>query len=130
MGFSEHGFRRTWVQTVWRAKADFAVAVQGPAISNIQNSWRQTPSTQAHRNTIRFNPFGSLVCLAGFGNLAGEIDVFGRLDDDRCDFVQVIRRATARGAGRPGHSSGMGARLRQSTLVACNAIPIRGRMGV
>eukprot|EP00434_Breviolum_minutum_P009374 symbB.v1.2.008257.t1/scaffold517.1/size193155/4 len=37
---------------------------------------------KAHRNTIRFNSFGSLVCLAGFGNLAGGVDFFGREDDD------------------------------------------------
>ena len=44
---------------------------------------------KAHRNTIRFNHFGSLVCVAGFGNLAGEIDFFGRLSDDRSDYVKV-----------------------------------------
>eukprot|EP00928_Gymnodinium_smaydae_P057874 TRINITY_DN4109_c1_g2_i1.p1 TRINITY_DN4109_c1_g2~~TRINITY_DN4109_c1_g2_i1.p1 ORF type:complete len:718 (+),score=107.98 TRINITY_DN4109_c1_g2_i1:125-2155(+) len=32
---------------------------------------------KAHRNTIRWNHFGSMVCIAGFGNLAGEIDFFG-----------------------------------------------------
>lgn len=44
---------------------------------------------KAHRNTIRFNHFGSLVCLAGFGNLIGEMDFFGRLDDERCDYTRV-----------------------------------------
>ena len=39
-------------------------------------------SFEAHRNTIRFNGFGSLVCLAGFGNLAGGVDFFGREDND------------------------------------------------
>lgn len=28
----------------------------------------------AHRNTITFSPHGRFVCLAGFGNLAGEMD--------------------------------------------------------
>lgn len=37
---------------------------------------------KAHRNTIRFNSFGSLVCLAGFGNLAGGVDFFGREEGD------------------------------------------------
>mmetsp|Transcript_66053 Transcript_66053/g.144016 ORF Transcript_66053/g.144016 Transcript_66053/m.144016 type:complete len:625 (+) Transcript_66053:80-1954(+) len=32
---------------------------------------------KAHRNTICWNPFGSIVCVAGFGNLAGEMDFFG-----------------------------------------------------
>lgn len=47
---------------------------------------------KAHRNTIRFNHFGSLVCLAGFGNLAGQVDFFGRAeegDDEKCDFVRI-----------------------------------------
>jgi len=44
---------------------------------------------KAHRNTIRFNHFGSLVCLAGFGNLAGGIDFFGRGEEDVCDYVRV-----------------------------------------
>jgi len=47
---------------------------------------------KAHRNTIRFNHFGSLVCLAGFGNLAGQVDFFGRADDadeEKCDYVRV-----------------------------------------
>jgi len=44
---------------------------------------------KAHRNTIRFNSFGSLVCLAGFGNLVGDMDFFGRVDDDKCDYVRV-----------------------------------------
>eukprot|EP00930_Biecheleria_cincta_P082717 TRINITY_DN72389_c0_g1_i1.p1 TRINITY_DN72389_c0_g1~~TRINITY_DN72389_c0_g1_i1.p1 ORF type:complete len:806 (+),score=220.77 TRINITY_DN72389_c0_g1_i1:92-2509(+) len=42
---------------------------------------------KAHRNTIRFNSFGSLVALAGFGNLAGGMDFFGR--DEQQGFVHV-----------------------------------------
>jgi len=33
---------------------------------------------KAHRNTIRWNSFGSMVCVAGFGNLAGQIAFFGQ----------------------------------------------------
>lgn len=44
---------------------------------------------KAHRNTIRFNHFGSLVCIAGFGNLIGDIDFFRRLDDEKCDYARV-----------------------------------------
>lgn len=29
-----------------------------------------------HRNTIRYNPFSRFLCLAGFGNLAGDIDIW------------------------------------------------------
>ncbi|CAK0891659.1 unnamed protein product [Prorocentrum cordatum] len=35
-----------------------------------------------HRNTIRWNHFGSMVCIAGFGNLAGKVDFFARSDND------------------------------------------------
>mmetsp|Transcript_22590 Transcript_22590/g.51760 ORF Transcript_22590/g.51760 Transcript_22590/m.51760 type:complete len:548 (-) Transcript_22590:776-2419(-) len=34
----------------------------------------------SHRNTISFNPFGNLMCLGGFGNLAGGISLY-RIDD-------------------------------------------------
>lgn len=44
---------------------------------------------KAHRNTIRFNHFGSLVCIAGFGNLAGDVDFYGRSDDERCEYSRV-----------------------------------------
>lgn len=44
---------------------------------------------KAHRNTIRFNHFGSLVCIAGFGNLAGQVDFFGRGEDESKPFVKV-----------------------------------------
>merc|ERR1719409_829722 len=48
---------------------------------------------KAHRNTIRFNPFGSLVCIAGFGNLAGDMDFFGRLENEEsntpADYLRV-----------------------------------------
>ncbi|CAE7484692.1 eif-2A, partial [Symbiodinium sp. KB8] len=45
-------------------------------------SSKKTLLDKAHRNTIRYNSFGSLVCLAGFGNLAGGVDFFGRDEDD------------------------------------------------
>jgi len=44
---------------------------------------------KAHRNTIRFNHFGSLVCLAGFGNLAGDVDFFGRRASEKCDYIRI-----------------------------------------
>jgi len=45
-------------------------------------SSKKTLLDKAHRNTIRYNSFGSLVCLAGFGNLAGGVDFFGRDEDE------------------------------------------------
>lgn len=35
---------------------------------------------QHHRNTIRWNPFGDLFIIAGFGNLQGEIEIWSRED--------------------------------------------------
>jgi translation initiation factor 2A len=29
-----------------------------------------------HRNTIRWSPLSRFLCLAGFGNLSGEIDIW------------------------------------------------------
>lgn len=46
---------------------------------------------KAHRNFIRFNHFGSLVCIAGFGNLAGEVDFYGKKDNENCDFVKISK---------------------------------------
>lgn len=37
----------------------------------------QSLMEKTHRNTIKWNPFGNLVMLAGFGNLAGDFDIFG-----------------------------------------------------
>lgn len=33
----------------------------------------------AHRNTISWSPHGRFLCLAGFGNLAGEMDFYDTL---------------------------------------------------
>lgn len=41
----------------------------------------QTLLEKSHRNTVKWNPFGNLVLLAGFGNLAGDMDVFGTTRD-------------------------------------------------
>eukprot|EP00439_Symbiodinium_sp_Y106_P036481 s1312_g4.t1 len=62
-------------------------------------SWDSTARTvtcakvlteKAHRNFIRFNHFGSLVCIAGFGNLAGEMDFYGR-SGEKTDFVRISK---------------------------------------
>jgi translation initiation factor 2A len=31
-----------------------------------------------HRNTVKFNPFGTLFLIAGFGNLHGDVDIYER----------------------------------------------------
>ena len=33
---------------------------------------------QGPRNYVRYNPQGRLICIAGFGNLAGDMDVYDR----------------------------------------------------
>lgn len=33
----------------------------------------------AHRNTISWSPHGRFLCIAGFGNLAGEMDFYDTL---------------------------------------------------
>jgi translation initiation factor 2A len=88
------------VQAVtWSPARDEFILIMGfqPAKATLW-SWdaeAQKPSIpkvlleKAHRNTIRFNHFGSLVCLAGFGNLAGDVDFFGRRPNEKCDFVRI-----------------------------------------
>lgn len=87
------GKSSTAVQAVaWSPTRDEFILVQGfqPAEASL---WVWDSSTQActlvsvllekaHRNTIRWNQFGSLVCIAGFGNLAGEVDFLGRTGGD------------------------------------------------
>lgn len=88
------------VQAVaWSPTRDEFILIMGfqPAKATLW-SWdaqEKKPSSQkvllekAHRNTVRFNHFGSLVCLAGFGNLAGDVDFFGRLPGEKCDFARI-----------------------------------------
>jgi translation initiation factor 2A len=33
---------------------------------------------EAHRNTISWSPHGRFLCMAGFGNLAGDMDFWDR----------------------------------------------------
>jgi len=95
----------TTVQAVaWSPVHDEFVLIKGfqPAQATLW-SWDQKAQKasltkvlleKAHRNTIRFNHFGSLVCLAGFGNLAGDVDFFGRQrhlepTGEKCDYQLV-----------------------------------------
>ncbi|CAE8598255.1 unnamed protein product, partial [Polarella glacialis] len=89
----EAGSNGTSVQAVaWHPNRDEFVLIQGfqPAAANLwvwdeaskKVSNRTCLLEKAHRNTIRFNPYGSLLMLGGFGNLAGGVDFFGRLEDE------------------------------------------------
>mmetsp|Transcript_13775 Transcript_13775/g.32416 ORF Transcript_13775/g.32416 Transcript_13775/m.32416 type:complete len:2055 (+) Transcript_13775:93-6257(+) len=94
------GASGTSVQAVsWSPAKDEFILIRGfqPAQVTLwswDSSARTTTMTKvlldkAHRNYIRFNHFGSLVCLAGFGNLAGDMDFFGRLEDETCDYAHL-----------------------------------------
>lgn len=48
----------------------------------IWSTWLGVPVYQygaAHRNTISWSPHGRFLCVAGFGNLAGEMDFYDTL---------------------------------------------------
>ncbi|CAD7958070.1 unnamed protein product [Amoebophrya sp. A25] len=38
---------------------------------------------KSHRNTVLWNKFGSVCLIGGFGNLAGEMDFYGKSDEDK-----------------------------------------------
>eukprot|EP00397_Hematodinium_sp_SG-2012_P011410 GEMP01011548.1.p1 GENE.GEMP01011548.1~~GEMP01011548.1.p1 ORF type:complete len:749 (+),score=168.62 GEMP01011548.1:120-2366(+) len=63
------GFQPSHV-TLWKWDAEAQVVTQ-----------TQTLLEKAHRNTVKWNNVGNLVMLAGFGNLAGDMDVFGTTKD-------------------------------------------------
>eukprot|EP00922_Rhytidocystis_sp_ex-Travisia-forbesii_P008937 GHVS01013047.1.p1 GENE.GHVS01013047.1~~GHVS01013047.1.p1 ORF type:complete len:397 (+),score=49.38 GHVS01013047.1:288-1478(+) len=44
---------------------------------------------KARRNTIRWNKFGRLIVLGGFGNLAGEVDVWDRSNNSKIGSFQA-----------------------------------------
>lgn len=63
----------------WSPQGKDFVAIQGfqPARITLFNAANCTPVRdfgQAPRNTVIFSPHGRFVCIAGFGNLAGEMD--------------------------------------------------------
>lgn len=76
----------------WSPTSDHFVLIRGFQPSHV-TLWKWDPETltvaqtqtlleKAHRNTVKWNPFGNLVLLAGFGSLAGDMDVFGLSKDD------------------------------------------------
>lgn len=77
---------RTIQAIVWSPTRDEFVLIQGfqPAVASLwvmdkdgcRKVW--TFPDRMHRNTVRWNRFGSLVCLGGFGNLAGDMDFWYR----------------------------------------------------
>lgn len=64
----------------WAPSADQFIEVSGfmPAKATLYrgSGAKLTEISQDHRNTIRWNQFGDLLLLGGFGNLSGDIDVY------------------------------------------------------
>lgn len=60
---------------------------------NDKASFVKVLSEKAHRNSIKWNPFGSVVLVAGFGNLAGDMDFYARVNagkpEDGCDILRI-----------------------------------------
>merc|ERR1719409_1413280 len=80
---------RTIQAIVWSPTREEFVLIQGfqPAVASlwsvdstgVRRVW--TFPERTHRNTVRWNRFGSLLCLGGFGNLAGDMDFWYRDKD-------------------------------------------------
>lgn len=49
-----------------------------PAVSVMHNlsGNKKYEIARHHRNTIKWNPFGDLYIISGFGNLQGEIEIW------------------------------------------------------
>ena len=78
-------------------KIDEFVVVYGymPANATIFSSLKCEPIYQlgaGPHNTVRWNPFGRFLCLAGFGNLPGDMQFFDRKADGK---YKVIGKARA-----------------------------------
>ncbi|ORX48093.1 eIF2A-domain-containing protein [Piromyces finnis] len=54
--------------------------------------WRAIPIydfPKNHRNFVRYSPHARIICIAGFGNLAGEMDFFDRLTCQKVGHAQA-----------------------------------------
>jgi len=54
--------------------------------------WRAIPIydfPKNHRNFVRYSPHSRIICIAGFGNLAGEMDFFDRLTCQKVGHAQA-----------------------------------------
>lgn len=64
----------------WSPEMDEFIVISGfmPAVSCVfrPNGSKKQVIAKHHRNTVRWNPFGNLVLIGGFGNLQGDIEVY------------------------------------------------------
>ena len=65
---------------MWSPCEDVFIVIAGfmPATSHFYSAAgnKKDQIAKHHRNTVKWNPFGSLFLIAGFGNLQGEVDVY------------------------------------------------------
>lgn len=79
----------------WSPAQDEFIVISGfmPATSTLYRGTggKVKELAKHHRNTIRWNHFGSLFLIAGFGNLQGDIEIYERTD---LTIVGTCRAAT------------------------------------
>lgn len=85
-------------EAAWSPNSEEFVVVYGfmPAKATIYNASKCEPKYQlgaGPHNTVRWNPFGRFICLAGFGNLPGDIKFFDRKADGKYKLVGSTRAA-------------------------------------
>ena len=83
-------------EAAWSTRNDEFVVVYGfmPAKATIFSSDKCEPRYQLGTgpyNTVRWNPFGRFVCLAGFGNLPGDVVFFDRKADGKYKVIGSTR---------------------------------------
>jgi translation initiation factor 2A len=65
---------------MWSPTEDVFIVIAGfmPATSHFYTAAgnKKDQIAKHHRNTVKWNPFGNLFLIAGFGNLQGEVDVY------------------------------------------------------
>jgi uncharacterized protein with WD repeat len=85
-------------EAAWSPNSEEFVVVYGfmPAKATIYTASKCEPKYQlgaGPHNTVRWNPFGRFICLAGFGNLPGDIKFFDRKADGKYKLVGSTRAA-------------------------------------
>ena len=55
-------------------------------------NWQATWLTGHPRPSRRWNPFGRFLCLAGFGNLPGDIVFYDKKADGKCKQMASVRQ--------------------------------------
>jgi uncharacterized protein with WD repeat len=85
-------------EAAWSPSNEEFIVVYGfmPAKATIFSASKCEPKYQlgaGPHNTVRWNPFGRFICLAGFGNLPGDMKFFDRKADGKYKLVGETRAA-------------------------------------